>query len=103
MAAQPQVKIKLAFMNMGGADPKFAQGAEREHYKKRLPIQLKALLGGAGSEARDIVGLVGINENWFDWMTEHFLPDFAAGKYSAHHDGHDVAIIWDDGGNRQHS
>ena len=94
MAAQPQVKIKLAFMNMGGY-PRFAQGAAgHKHYVRRLPIELTALLG-CGSKARDIVGLVGINEYWFEWMTEHFLPSFAAGKYSAHHDEHDVAIIWD--------
>ena len=75
--APPQVvDIKVACVNLGSLQ------AQREEYVYSLPEQIAALFLD-----RDIVGLTGIDQYGYQWLT-------AKCGHSSVHDGHDCAMLW---------
>ena len=88
--ASPQVRIKVASMNLGGIDPAYMTNPQqRLAYVKRLPKEVHALLRG-----RHLVGLTELNPRWFDWLMAN--PAFTQNdRYRAVSDGLDCALIWD--------
>ena len=76
--------FKVAFMNLGGAAPKFRQSKlELPRYKVQLLVELGALMA-----VSHVVVVTEIIPFWYEWVKEEI-------SWEIRHDEDDVAMLWD--------